>query len=82
MRLVAGSNPATRTTHNQLKGKTMSYHGRPPPDYKHTGIAVVNPLIRIEQKLKKVQEVLDNISEASVLTANDLKSKIQKVLDE
>tara|TARA_A100001011_G_C13577400_1_gene542893 strand:+ start:152 stop:334 length:183 start_codon:yes stop_codon:yes gene_type:complete len=60
----------------------MSYHGRPPPDYKHTGIAVVNPLIRIEQKLKKVQEVLDNISEASVLTANDLKSKIQKVLDE
>ena len=82
MRLVAGSSPAARTIHNQPKGNTMSYHGRPPPDYKHTGIAVVNPLIRIEQKLKKVQDVLDNISDASVLTANDLKIKIQKVLDD
>ena len=59
----------------------MSYHGQPPPDYNKTGIAVVNPLIRIEQKLKKVQEVLDNISDSSILTANDLKIKIQKVLD-
>ena len=60
----------------------MSYHGNPPPDYNKTGIAVVNPLIRIEQKLKAVQDVLDNISSASVLTANDLKIKIQKVLDD
>jgi len=60
----------------------MSYHGHPPPDYNQVGIAVVNPLHRIEQKLKKVQEVLDNISDASVLTANDLKIKIQRVLDD
>jgi len=59
----------------------MSYHGNP-PEYAKTGIAVVNPLIRIEKKLKKVQEVLDNISDASILTANDLKIKLQKVLDD
>ena len=60
----------------------MSYHGRPPPDYNKTGIAVVNPLIRIERKLKEVQDVLDNISDASILTANDLKIKLQKVLND
>ena len=59
----------------------MGYHDRNPPDYMKTGISVVNPLIRIERKLKEVQEILDNISDASVLTANDLKKKIQKVLD-
>jgi len=59
----------------------MGYHDRP-PDYVKTGIAVINPLIRIEQKLKKVQDVLDNISDASILTANDLKTKIEKVLKE
>jgi hypothetical protein len=59
----------------------MSYHDRP-PGYMRSGIGVVNPLIRIENKLKKVQEVLDNISDASILTANDLKTKLQKVLDD
>ena len=58
----------------------MSYHGYPPPDYEKIGIAVVNPLIRIEQKLRKVQEVLDNISDQSVLSANDLKIQIQQIL--
>ena len=83
MRLVAGSNPAVRTTNHQpIKGATMGYHDRPPPDYMKTGISVVNPLIRIERKLKEVQEILDNISDASVLTANDLKIKIQRVLDD
>ena len=82
MRLVAGSSPAARTTNNKLKGKIMSYHGQPPPDYNKTGIAVVNPLLRIEKKLKKIQEVLDNVSDASILTANDLKAKIEKVLQE
>lgn len=60
----------------------MSYHGQPPPDYNSTGIAVVNPLLRIQKKLKDVQDVLDNISDASVLTAVDLKIKLQKVLDD
>jgi len=59
----------------------MSYHGYP-PTYAKTGIAVVNPLIRIEQKLKKVQEVLDGIGEDSVLTAVDLKIKIQRAIDD
>ena len=57
----------------------MSYHDQP-PEYARTGIAVVNPLIRIEKKLKRVQEILDNISDASILTANDLKAKLQKIL--
>ncbi len=58
----------------------MGYHDRKPPDYSYKGISVVNPLIRIEQKLKRVQEVLDNISDSSALTALDLKLKIEKVL--
>ncbi len=60
----------------------MSYHGQPPPEYNQVGIAVVNPLHRIEQKLRKIQRVLDNISDASVLTANDLKIMIQRVIDD
>ena len=82
MRLVAGSNPAARTIHNQPKGNTMSYHGRPPPDYNYEGISVVNPLIRIERKLKRIQEVLGNISDASTLTALDLKNMIEKAISE
>jgi hypothetical protein len=82
MRLAAGSNPAARTIHTKQQGNKMSYHGQPPPDYNSIGIAVVNPLHRIEMKLKKVQDVLDNISDQSVLTANDLKCKIEKVLKE
>ena len=60
----------------------MSYHGRPPPDYSYKGISVVNPLIRIERKLKRVQEVLDNVSDASALTALDLKAKIVQAMAE
>jgi hypothetical protein len=61
----------------------MSYHDSPSsPSYYQTGIGVVNPLHRIELKLKKVQEVLDNIGDHSGITATDLKIKIQKVIDE
>jgi|TARA_E500000331_G_scaffold329353_1_gene349894 hypothetical protein len=81
MRLVAGSNPAARTINNK-QGEKMSYHGHPPPDYSKLGIGMVNPLHQIELKLKKVQEVLDNIGDQSALTANDLKCKIEKVLKE
>ncbi len=59
----------------------MSYHDQAPA-YMRAGIGVVNPLIRIEMKLKRVQDVLDNISDASILTANDLKIKIEKALKE
>ena len=60
----------------------MGYHDIKRPDYENIGIGVVNPLHRIELKLKKVQEVLDNISEQSILTANELKCKIENVLKE
>ena len=39
----------------------MSYHDQH-PDSMRKGIAVVNPLIRIEKKLKKVQDVLKELS--------------------
>ena len=61
----------------------MGYHDRrPPPDYMKTGIAVVNPLIRIERKLKRIQEVLDNINDTSVLSALDLKIMIEQAIRE
>jgi len=59
----------------------MSYHGNP-PDYARTGIAVVNPLIRIERKLKRIREVLDSVSDSSALTALDLKIMIEKAIIE
>ena len=59
----------------------MSYHdGYDCP--RREGIAVVNPLIRIERKLNRIQEVLDNISDSSILTAVDLKIKIEKAIAE
>ena len=60
----------------------MGYHDRPPPDYNRTGMGVINPLHEIQRKLIRVQEVLDNISDSSVLTVEDLKAKIQGVLDD
>jgi|TARA_Y200000002_G_scaffold307459_1_gene263555 hypothetical protein len=81
MRLVAGSSPASRTI-DIKQGEKVSYHGQPPPEYNEIGIGVVNPLHQIELKLKKVQDVLDNISDQSILTANDLKCKLEKVLKE
>jgi hypothetical protein len=61
----------------------MGFHDRrPPSDYMKTGIAVVNPLIRIERKLKRIQEVLDNISDVSALTALDLKIMIERAMSE
>jgi len=60
----------------------MSYHGQPPPDYNTTGITVVNPLIRIERKLKRIEKILNNISDASALSASDLKAMIEKAIIE
>ena len=59
----------------------MSYHDLP-PSYRKTGIAVVNPLLRIEKKLERIQEVLDNIEDQGILTATDLKVRLQKVIDD
>ncbi len=60
----------------------MSYHGFPPPDYNQVGIAVVNPLHRIERKLKKIKDVLDGVSDMSVLSAIDLKIMINQIIDD
>ena len=60
----------------------MGYHDRKQPDYMRTGMGVVNPLVRIEKKLNRIQEVLDNLCESSALSALDLKAKIEKVLAE
>ena len=59
----------------------MSYHGQP-PSYLKTGIGVVNPLLRIEKKLERIQEVLNNIEDQTILTATDLKVRLQKVIDD
>ena len=45
---------------------------------------VDNPRIKIispQKKLIDIQQVLNDLSEQSVLTATDLKHKIQKILD-
>jgi len=60
----------------------MSYHDGIPPQYSTTGIGVVNPLRQIERKLKKIQDVLDDISEGSALSANELKAQLLKVIDD
>ena len=60
----------------------MSYHDFPPPDYNQVGIAVVNPLHRIEGKLKKIKEALDNISDTSKLSANDLKIMVGEIIED
>ena len=60
----------------------MGYHDRRPPDYNKTGMTIVNPLHKTQNKLDKIRSVLENISDSSELTANDLKIMIQNVLKE
>jgi hypothetical protein len=58
----------------------MSYHdGYINPGM--SGISVVNPLHRIERKLKRIQAALDSVNDSSTLTAVDLKIKIQSIID-
>ena len=60
----------------------MSYHGFPPPDYNQVGIAVVNPLHRIERKLIKIKQALELVSENSDHTASDLKNMINQIIED
>ena len=48
-------------------------------NYNSTGIAVVNPLIRVEKKLIKIKELISEIDSETELTANDLKNMIAKM---
>ena len=58
----------------------MGYHDRMPPDYKKTGIGVVNPLIRLQQRLDKIQKVINSLPEKAMTTV-ELSEVIQKILD-
>ena len=71
----------------------MGYHDRKPRDLNNSGISFVNPNLQreresarvqqsLERKLARVKEVLDNISDASVMTALDLKSMIERAMNE
>ena len=60
----------------------MSYHGFPPPDYNQVGIAVVNPLHRIERKLRKIKELLEVVSDDSDHTTGELKIMINKIIED
>ena len=56
----------------------MSYHDgyRPAGE----GIAVVNPLIEIENKLARIKKLIADIDSLAGLTAIDLKEKIDRIL--
>jgi hypothetical protein len=61
----------------------MSYHDQPPYyNYNSTGIAVVNPLIRVEKKLIKIKELISELDSETELTANDLKNMIEEIIEE
>ena len=59
----------------------MSYHDgydRPLME----GRAVVNPLIRIENKLKQIANLLADADEMEVITVADLKARIEGIIRE
>jgi len=63
----------------------MSYHGRPPPDYNKIGIAVVNPLHELQQKLDKITQLVNELStdeheDAGLISIEHLWT-IQNILD-
>ena len=59
----------------------MSYHGYPPP-YEKTGIAVVNPLHRIEKKLGKIENILLDEGQNEDVSKADLLALLEEVLSE
>ena len=93
MRLVAGSNPATRTTNHHITGEKMGYHDRDTFEKNWSRNTSLdknenrnsNPprvqIISPQKQLFDIQQVLNNISEQSVMTAQDLKVSIQRILD-
>jgi|TARA_R110002072_G_scaffold74738_2_gene176762 hypothetical protein len=61
----------------------MSYHDSPYYyDYNSTGIAVVNPLIRVENKLIKIKKLISELDSETEMTINDLKSMIEEIIEE
>jgi len=58
----------------------MSYHDSYNP--RMEGIAVVNPLLRIEQKFAKIKELLGDKEKIEDLSAIDLKQLIDEIMEE
>jgi len=58
----------------------MSYHDSYNP--RMEGIAVVNPLLRIEQKFAKIKELLGSQEKMEDLSAIDLKKLIEDIMQE
>ena len=56
----------------------MSYHDGYDP--RMEGIAVVNPLLLIEQQLNKIKKLLADQEEIEDLSATDLKNLIEEIL--
>ena len=58
----------------------MSYHDGYDP--RMEGIAVVNPLLRIEQKFAKIKELLGDKEKMEDISAIDLKQLIDEIMEE
>tara|TARA_B100000530_G_C15801567_1_gene425799 strand:+ start:177 stop:419 length:243 start_codon:yes stop_codon:yes gene_type:complete len=79
MRFVAGSNPAARTTPTHNTRTQMSYHdGYIDPN--KAGMAVVNPLLKQQRRLRAVEKLLKEIAEET--DDPRLKERIKEVLNE
>jgi hypothetical protein len=59
----------------------MSYHDGY-DRYQLEGIAVVNPLVRIEQKFDKIKKLLATDEKIESMSATDLKNLIQEIISE
>jgi len=59
----------------------MGYHDRMPPHYEdNTGISVVNPLMQLQKRLNKIQDVINLLPEKH-MSVVELSTTIQKILD-
>jgi len=63
-------------------GTKMSYHGSPPLSYEKAGIAVVNPLHRIEKKLSKIEDILLAAGYDEDVSKGELLALLEGVLNE
>jgi len=60
--------------------RKISYHDGYNP---HTeGIAVVNPLLRIERKFEQIRQLLEDDGQLQNLTTHDLKDLIKKIMQD
>jgi hypothetical protein len=59
----------------------MGYHDRKPPSYENsTGIGVVNPLLQLQKRLSKIQDIINTLPEKH-MSVVELSTTIQKILD-